>query len=116
MVGTGTKAAVLVIGGTAAIVAVYYFLTGKGPSSGGGVLGTGGQTTSANQGPTSQQNPSPFIPSAAFKSAPSIATGSANGAFILEQTYSPYWSTQNDYSSHVQNDYKNQSQVDVKLF
>jgi hypothetical protein len=116
MVGSGTKIA-LAVGGVAVVgFAAYYILTSKGTSAGGGILGTGGQTTSATQGPTSQQNPSPYYPTAAFISKPSISSGSSNGAFTLQQTYSPYYSQQNDYSSHVQNDYKNQSQVDVKLF
>ncbi len=116
MVGTGTKA-VLFIGGLAVVGFVAYtILTSKGTSSGGGLLGTGGQTTSATQGPTSQQNPSPYYPTGAFRSMPSLATGSANGSLVIQETYSPYWSQQNDYSSHVQNDYKNETQVTTKLF
>jgi hypothetical protein len=116
MVGTGTKT-ILVVGGLAAVgVTAYLILTSKGTSAGGGILGTGGQTTSANNGPTSQSEPSPYSPSAPFRSTPSLATGSSNGSFVLQETYSPYWSQQNDYSSHTQNDFKTQTQTTVKLF
>ncbi len=106
----------LVVGGLAAAGAVIYifFIAAKPTGAGGGVLGTGGQTTSANNGPTSQSEPSPFSPSAPFRSTPSLATGSANGSLVIQETYSPYYSTQNDYSSHVQNDYKSQSEVTIR--
>lgn len=115
MVGTGTKA-VLAIGGLAiAGVAAFYILTKPPGSAGGGILGTGGQSTSATQTGASQTQTSPYNPSGLFSSRPSLATGSANGSLVIQETYSPYYSNQQSYSTNVQNDYKNESQVTVKL-
>ncbi len=109
--------AALVVGVVAAAGAAIYifFFASKPAGAGGGVLGTGGQSTSATQAGASQTQTAPYYPTAPFRSTPSLATGSANGSLVLQEIYSPYYSNQQDYSTHVQNDYKNESQVTVKL-
>lgn len=106
----------LIAVGIGAVAIIAYFMFNRGSGAGGGLLGSGGQATSPTQGATSVSAPTAWNPTALFRSQPSLATGSANGAFQLVQTYSPFYSTTNSSSTTITNDSKTQNTQDFKLF
>lgn len=82
-----TTTGIIVIGGVVIVGAIAYFIL------------KGGQSPQ-NANPVAVQAPTSVQPASLFTSTPGLTTGgSGTGNFTLQQTYSPYYSTENTYTN-----------------